>query len=242
VNILATPDIRVNEMHFALWSSAYQILDMEGHSDMAQGHFSIRDPDGRGFWMKRVGISLGEVKGADDFVLVDLDGRKLIGGGGVHGEWPIHSEIFRCRPDVNAIGHTHPFYATVFSSATEPLTAVTHEGAVFRGPVPRFTGTSNLVDTPELGRDVAKSLGSHAAVFLRNHGIVFCSKAVEECVLTGIFLEKACKAQLLISASGLRWEPTDPSELETKYLTVMTSSYIRNSWEFFCRKLSRQGS
>ena len=131
---------------------------------MTQGHLTIRDPDGRGFWMKRTGIGFAEVKGQKDFVLVDLAGDRLAGTGGVHGEWPIHAEIFRSRPDVNAVGHTHPFYACVFSACKEPLRAVAHEAASLKGAVPRYTGTSNLIDTPQLGRDVAQALGSGPAV------------------------------------------------------------------------------
>ena len=52
----------VTDRHFRLWSLAYRILDMEGHTDLTQGHLSIRDPDGRGFWMKRTGIAFCEVK------------------------------------------------------------------------------------------------------------------------------------------------------------------------------------
>jgi ribulose-5-phosphate 4-epimerase/fuculose-1-phosphate aldolase len=224
---------------FRLWSLAYRILDMEGHTDMTQGHLSIRDPDGRGFWMKRTGIGFAEVKAQKDFVLVDLEGRRLAGAG-VHGEWPIHAEIFRSRPDINAIGHTHPFYACVFSACREPLRAVAHEGSNLNGAVTRYDGTSNLIDTPQLGRDVAEALGSAPAVLMRNHGITFCGPNVEECVLAGIFLERACHAQLVVGASGFKWTHPDDREMLEKYQTVMAPSFIRNSWEFYVRKLSRR--
>lgn len=88
----------VTSGHFRLWSLAYRILDMEGHTDMTQGHLTIRDPAGRGFWIKRTGIAFSEVRGSKDFVLVDLSGKRMAGIGGVHGEWPIHAEIFRAVP------------------------------------------------------------------------------------------------------------------------------------------------
>ena len=85
---------------------ACRILDMEGHGDMTLGHLSVRETGGRGFWMKRNQIGLGEVLGPDDFVLVDWDGQQIAGSGGRHSEWPIHSEIFRARTDVNVVVHT----------------------------------------------------------------------------------------------------------------------------------------
>ena len=213
---------------------------MEGHTDMTQGHLTIRDPAGRGFWIKRTGIAFSEVRGSKDFVLVDLVGKRMAGTGGVHGEWPIHAEIFRSRPDVNAIGHTHPFYACVFSACGEPLRGVAHEGASLNGAVPRYTGTSNLINTPQLGRDVASALGTAAAVLMKNHGITFVGGTVEECVLAGIFLERACHAQLVVAASGFAWEYPHDQEMREKYQTVMTPAYIRNCWEFYLRKLARR--
>ena len=82
---------------------ACRILEMEGHGDMTLGHLSLRDHQRRGFWLKRNRIGLGEVLGADDFVLVDWDGRQLAGSGGRHSEWPIHSEILRLRGDVEVV-------------------------------------------------------------------------------------------------------------------------------------------
>jgi L-fuculose-phosphate aldolase len=213
---------------------------MEGHTDMTQGHLTIRDPEGRGFWMKRTGIAFLEVRRPNDFVLVDLKGNRLEGKGGVHGEWPIHAEIFRSRPDVNAIGHTHPFYACVFSAFNEPLRAVAHEGASLNGTVSRYVDTSNLIDTPQLGRDLARDLGSAPAVLMRNHGITFVGPTVEECVLTGIFLERACHSQLVANAAGSAWEFPNEREMREKYKSVMTAAYIRNSWGFYARKLARR--
>jgi ribulose-5-phosphate 4-epimerase/fuculose-1-phosphate aldolase len=63
---------------------ACRILDMEGHGDMTLGHLSVRESDGRGLWMKRNQIGLGEVLGSEDFVLVDWDGQQIAGSGGRH--------------------------------------------------------------------------------------------------------------------------------------------------------------
>src|SRR5258708_13470770 len=110
---------------------ACRILEMEGHGDMTLGHLSLRDPGQRGFWLKRNRIGLGEVLGADDFVLVDWDGRQIAGSGGRHSEWPIHSEILRLRPDVKVVAHTHPFHACVFSASLEALQPFTLDADYF---------------------------------------------------------------------------------------------------------------
>src|SRR5215470_4770421 len=86
---------------------ACRILEMEGHGDMTLGHLSLRDPAGRGFWLKRNARGLGEILSARDFVLVDHEGRQLAGEGGRHSEWPIHSAILLARPEVLVVAHTH---------------------------------------------------------------------------------------------------------------------------------------
>ncbi len=57
---------------------ACRILDMEGHGDMTLGHLSVRGSSGRGFWMKRNRIGLGEVLGAEDFVTIASSGAALL--------------------------------------------------------------------------------------------------------------------------------------------------------------------
>src|SRR6201996_9255975 len=169
---------------------ACRILEMEGHGDMTLGHLSVRDEAGAGFWMKRNRIGLGEVLGPDDFVLVDWDGRQIAGSGGRHSEWPIHSEIFRARPDVQVVVHTHPFYASVFSAATEPLEPYTLDADQFTA-VPRHEADVALITLKSEGEAIARSLGQNFAMLLGNHGVVFCGAAIEQAVCSGIFLEKA---------------------------------------------------
>jgi hypothetical protein len=72
---------------------ACRILNMEGHADMTLGHLSLRDTLGRGLWLKRSGIGLGEVQGVGDFTLIDFADRKLAGSGRLHIKWPIHAAV-----------------------------------------------------------------------------------------------------------------------------------------------------
>src|SRR5215471_184419 len=182
---------------------ACRILEMEGHGDMTLGHLSLRDWGGRGFWLKRNRIGLGEVLGADDFVLVDWDGRQLAGSGGRHSEWPIHSEILRLRPDVQVVAHTHPFHACVFSASLDPLLPFTLDADYFI-EVPRHEADVALITTKEEGEALARSLGQAYAVRMGNHGATFCGSSVPHATCVGIFLEKACKAQLVGQGAGFR--------------------------------------
>ncbi len=216
---------------------AHSILEMEGHGDMTLGHMSVRDPKGRGFWLKKRGIGLGEVIGTDDFILLDFDGNPLSGKGGRHSEWPIHAQIMMVRKDINSVAHTHPFHASVFSSTNEPLRPVGLEGSYFGGKVPHYKETSGLVHTPEHGRNLASVLGDTYGVFMKNHGVTFCGESIEHATLMGIFLERACRSQLMISASGLNWSWPDEAELSEKAPMIMSPLHIEESWAYYNRKL-----
>lgn len=217
----------------------YRILDMEGHTDMAQGFVGMRDPDGRGFWLKRTGIGLGEVGARNDLILVDFDGNRQEGSGGLHGEWPIVSEILLRRPDAVAVGHTHPFHTCLFAAATAPFQAVAHEGSYLKGPIGRFTYTSNLILTKEVGQILADDLGAAQAVLMVNHGATYVGRSVPECILAGVWLEKACSALIALKATGLDWIAPDQSELDEKYETIMGTGFVDRSWAYYRRKLAR---
>lgn len=212
---------------------AHRILEMEGQGDMTLGHMSVRDPDGRGFWLKRKAIGMGQVVGPEDFVLLDFDGNQLAGDGVCHNEWPIHAEIMLRRPDVNAVGHTHPFYGCVFSASDDVLRPVALEGGYFWPDVPRYSDSYELINTSELGRGVAVALGDSFALLLKNHGVVFCGRSTEHAMLMAIFLERACRAQLVIGASGVNWSWPDETAMEARGPQTFHQGLIDRSWKFY---------
>jgi L-fuculose-phosphate aldolase len=217
-------------------AQACRILDMEGHGDMTLGHLSVRADGGTGFWMKRNRIGLGEVLGPDDFVLVGWDGRQLAGSGSRHSEWPIHSEIFRLRADLNVVVHAHPLYASIFSAMTGPLEPYTLDADYFV-EVPRHTDDAALVTTTSEGEALARSLGSEFAVLMSNHGVTYCGTTIQHAVCVGIFLEKACKAQLIGSASGLPTAMPSRTVRDRCHKQIMTPVHWEHCWHYFCRKL-----
>lgn len=218
-------------------SRGHRILELEGHGDMSMGHLSYRDPFGRGLWLKRGNLALSEVDG-DDFILIDFDGNVLEGQGLRHLEWPLHAEIMRARPDVNVVGHSHAHYSTVFGATDLELGPYSNHGVWFaKQGVPRFTDTSHIITTVELGVEVAKQLGAAQAIFLEHHGIAFVGGDVIQATLAGIFLEWAAKFQLDLVASSAGFSLPDPEESIEKLRRIYPPKAQRNYWMYFNRKL-----
>ena len=217
---------------------ACRILEKEGHGDLSLGHVSLRDPQGRGFWLKRNRAGLGEIRGPQDFVLVSFTGEKLAGEGGRHSEWPIHAEILRRRPDVNVVAHTHALHASILSGANEPLLPYTLDADYFTD-LPRHADEVALITTPAEGAALAESLGPHFAVLMANHGVTFCGTSVEHATCVGVFLEKACRAHVLGRAAGLRPSPLGAVVRARRHAQIMTPAHIEHSWDYLCRAWSR---
>ncbi len=217
-------------------AKASRILEIHGHSDRIWGHVAMRDPEGRGFWLKRHAISLGEVYDADDFQLIAFDGELLHGAGRRHSEWPIHGEIYLMRPDINYTAHTHPFYSSIFTSIPEPLRMV-------RGGTPivvsRYQGSSELVVTRERGRELAEALADASEVFMRNHGVVFCGVTASEMVERGIRLEETCHQTLAANGSGYAWGWPDDAEMARKGTDYSGRDRRDPLWDHYCRLLER---
>jgi L-fuculose-phosphate aldolase len=213
---------------------ACRILALEGFSDLTLGHVSARPAGGDTVYIKRKGIALDEV-GPDDVVEVDDPSAAL------HLETVIHTEIYAHRPDVGAIVHAHPPYATAFGATTAELELLTHDAVLFADGVAYFEETSELITDEDQGRAVAQALGHRRAVLLRNHGVVVADTDVRWAVLSAITLERAVKLQAIATSLGsLRPIPRDDAERmrADKYQDRFVDEY----WAAWIRRARRAGA
>lgn len=216
---------------------ACRILAANGQNDTVYGHVTYREAGAQTFWMKPSALGLDEIT-PETLIRVDLEGNVVEGELTRHLEFPIHTEIFRARPAITCVVHTHPIYAIAFAATGQPLHAVSHEGAQFTPPdVPRFTSTSDLITTRELGEAVASTMGESLACYLINHGIVVAGNTIEQAIVSAINLERASQVQLLASASGLSFSWTSDEEIASKRKNIFGAGMIRNVWNYYCRHI-----
>ena len=217
-----------------------RVLAMEGHDDVIWGHMSVRDPNNPSqFWMKASTVGLEEIT-ADDLVLLDFDGNKVAGMRQRHNEFPIHAEIMRQRPEINAVVHTHPVLPTVLGSSGHTIKPVTHEGCYFYPPqIPLYTEMSDLIVTREQGESVARALGSHKVLFMKNHGIALAAATIEEAVVGSMLLEKAARAQLTAIDMGVDVPVSPDQEALAKREHIYHPESMIKAYQYLCRKLAR---
>ncbi len=213
------------------------ILANEGHWDNILGHVSVRIPGKNRILMKPHSLGFEEIR-PQHIIEVDLNGKKVAGKYERHSEVFIHTEIFKARPDVNCVVHSHPPYATALGSLRQPLRPISHEGNIFHDGLPLFDYTTALIITPELGVEVAKSLGNCRGVLMKNHGSTVVGESIEVATLYAVFLEKAARIQLLATASG---DPSWTSDEESvvKYEQIYTPHRLGSMWDYFVRRAKK---
>jgi ribulose-5-phosphate 4-epimerase/fuculose-1-phosphate aldolase len=225
----------------ALAADGCRALAAAGQADMAWGHPSVRDPQGRGAWMKSSGWGFEEID-ASRIVLVSPDGEVVAGAGPRHIEYPIHTEIMAARPDVGAVVHTHSPAACQFAALDVPLLPLDHAGSLFCYPsIPRFALTGGLIKDQALGRALADALGDAIAILLPQHGIVTAGPDLPAAVMTAVLLDRACRTQLGAMAAGpLRaWGAED--DTVAKRADVWAPSQLRAGYEYLLRQAPAPG-
>jgi L-ribulose-5-phosphate 4-epimerase len=166
------------------------------------GHVSVRSPENEQIFLISRSRSPEQVT-LDDMLEVDLTGKVLTQTTErPYSERVIHAAIYTARPDVNCIVHTHPMYATAFSSTGQRLMPINNESVLFAKPLPYFDRVTDLIVTPELGKDLAETLGHEKAVFMKNHGIVVVGESIEEATVRTYLLEKAVKTLFVAKVLG----------------------------------------
>jgi L-fuculose-phosphate aldolase len=223
-------------------SLANRALGAAGQADMVWGHASLRDPDGRGAWMKVSGLSFDEV-GDDQTVLVSDDGEVLSGSGPRHIEYPIHTRVMAARPDVGCVVHTHSSAATAFAALDVPLHAISHDGVEFAEPqLPRFTVTGSLIRDRDLGDALAETIGDGIGCLIPQHGVVTVGPDAATAVMRAVLLDRACRTQLTALAAGTLQCWSDSAELQLKRAEVWPPSQLQAGYAWLCRQALRSAS
>ncbi|HVV18905.1 MAG TPA: class II aldolase/adducin family protein [Pseudonocardiaceae bacterium] len=167
----------------------------------------------------------------DQMVVIDLDGNLVAGNEKPPAERFIHTEIYRARPDVHAVVHTHQRAATLLGVIGGDLLPVLHVPAVLTNggrmntwPVPE------LVTTADLGRQLADALGDASLCHLQGHGIVSVATDVPRATVTAIALEQLADANLTILQTGRTPRVISDAELGSLRGTVAN---VDGRWAYY---------
>jgi HCOMODA/2-hydroxy-3-carboxy-muconic semialdehyde decarboxylase len=178
----------------------------------AFGHVSVRDPKNPKRYLISRSIAPESVV-ASDILALDLDSQPVHKDDAdklLYRERFIHGEIYKARPDVNAVVHSHSPTVVPFTVTRAKLRPILHNAGFLGLGAPLFEirkcaghGTDLMILTPELGRDLAKKLGKEAAVVLmRGHGDSVVGPSLPNAVFRAYYTEINARQQLAAITIG----------------------------------------
>jgi HCOMODA/2-hydroxy-3-carboxy-muconic semialdehyde decarboxylase len=203
------------------------------------GHVSVRHPGNPERFLMSRSLAPALVK-ADDIMEYDLDGNPVDAKGRTSFlERFIHAEVYRARPDVMSVVHTHSPSVIPFSTTQMPMRPMYHISAFLSPSVPVFdirkaAGMTNmLVGNSEIGKALAQALGTASVALMRGHGNVVVGPSLTLAVFRAVYTET--NARLQAQAVGIGGPITflDPEEAE-KANKVLEQIHLR-AWDLWKR-------
>ncbi|WP_109514399.1 aldolase [Pseudomonas ovata] len=178
-----------------------RILFDGGHDSGLAGQITARAETAGTYYTQRLGLGFDEISGSS-LLVVDEDLKVLKGQGMANPANRFHSWLYRARPDVNCIIHTHPLHSATLSMLEVPL-AISHMDTC-----PLFDDCAFLKDWPgipvgnEEGEIISRAIGDKRAILLAHHGLLIAGGSVEEACVLALLFERAARMQLLAMGAG----------------------------------------
>ncbi len=184
------------------------------------GNISARDPQSGLVVIKPSGIKYVDLR-PEHMVVVDLEGDVVEGTLKPSSDTASHLYIYRHRPDVHGIVHTHSRYATAFAALGKPIPVyLTAHADEFGCPIP--CGGFALIGGEEIGQVVIDAIGSSPAVLLKNHGVFTVGGSAEAALKAAIMVEDVAATVWLALQIGQPDEisPENVAKLHHRYTHV----------------------
>ena len=226
----------------ALTRSAWILAD-EGHESGLAGQLTARGPRAETFWTLPLGLAFDEAEEAS-WLLID-DSLEVLDGKGSYGirepnpATRFHLWVYRARPDVASIVHTHPPAASALAAAEQPL-IVAHMDAT-----PLFDDTAFLPEWPGLptadreGELISAGLGGKHALLLAHHGLLAAGRSVQEATFLAVFMERMARQQIDAAKVGGS-KPIDAAEARRARDFLRTDRIMGLTFDAWSRRAERR--
>ncbi len=192
-----------------------------GLNQGASGNLSLRR--GGGLFLTPSGVPY-EGMVAEDIIAMKVDGSWHAESEGKKpsSEWRFHLDIMNSRPDVGAIVHAHPVFATALACLRKDIPAFHYMVAIAGGKEIKCSGYATF-GTEELSRLALEALGPRNACLLANHGLIACGKDLEQALAIAVEVETLAAQYVRVLEIG---EPVilDDEEMD-RVLTKFGAGY-----------------
>ncbi len=178
------------------------------------GNISARDQQTNLVVIKPSGVRYEEMR-PEDMVVVDLDANVVEGSYKYSSDTLTHLYVYRHRPDVNGVVHTHSTFATAFAAVGRPIPCfLTGMADEFGGEIP--VGGFCLIGGVDIGKVIVDCIGASKAVLMQNHGIFTIGKTAQAAVKAAVMAEDAARTSFYALQLG-KPIPIDPENIARLY-------------------------
>jgi ribulose-5-phosphate 4-epimerase/fuculose-1-phosphate aldolase len=205
------------------------------------GHVGVRLPDDHGIAVRM--FRRPERGKRAWLVHFDYTLTKLSGVGTIPRESVIYTEIFKARPDVNAVVHCHPAMCIALSLVDMAVDWVHMQSSRFNGGTPIFPRPIYILD-PEEGAAIAATLGKASAVMIKGHGIVTVGATIDEATITALYMERTAKIMAVARLHG--YQGPTPESLDTQsesrkklFRRPRDEMFHSADWNYYADKVKR---
>lgn len=211
---------------------ACRILARDGHVSGLAGQLTLRAAAG-GWWTLPLGLGFDEACAAS-MIRVDADLRVLDGAGMPNPAVRFHVWIYRRRPEVNAVVHTHPPFCNALSLLGVPLQvahmdcAMLYEDCAY---LPEWPGVPVADDEGEM---ISSALGTKRTILLAHHGQLAAAASLEEATYLSFHLERAARMQVRAMAAGTI-RPVDPQHARGAHDFLLRPEIVEASFHHLAR-------
>lgn len=220
-------------------AAATRMLVMEDLLDYS-GHVSARVPERDAFLIQPATAPRSSVT-ADDILMVGFDGKVIDGNGRPPVEIPIHIEILKARPDVQAVLHSHMELAIAFTMMRGVKLVPMRARAVrWESGIPMDLDPSHIKTTAQ-GQTLARTLGPHHAALMRAHGLVLVAESVPALLVDAVHFDENARALMTVLKAGAEPLPLTPEEREQINRHEMRAFHVDKLWRYHVDKAISAG-
>ncbi|MTJ79635.1 MAG: aldolase [Telmatospirillum sp.] len=214
-----------------------RILFSQGHDSGLAGQITARLRQDGHFLTQRLGLGFDEIS-PDNLLTVDEDLAVIEGPGMPNPANRFHSWIYRARPDVRCIIHTHPLHASALSMLGRPLTVAHMDSCLLYGDVAFLKEWPGVPVGNSEGSIITEALGDKRAVLLAHHGLLVAARSVEEACVIAVQFEKAARMQLLAEADG-EIRPIPPDLGAEAHDWLLHEQKVAATFHYYARRALR---
>jgi L-fuculose-phosphate aldolase len=217
-----------------------RILAADGHDSGLAGQLTARGPEPGTYYMLRFGLGMEEIT-AENLLLVDNDLNVIEGEGMPNPSNRFHLWIYRAKPHVRSIVHTHAPYVSALSMIGVPLAVAHMDTSLFHDDCAWLSTWPGTPIGDEEGRIISDAIGDKRSILLAHHGQLTACAGVEEATVLALFIERAARLQLMAMSAG-KIQAIDPELAQEAHDYRLKQRAIAATFYYYSRRVLRQDS